>query len=279
MIQEEEHPLEVDQEALAAEHFSIGIVGTNSTAKALEYAFGQIDKNDIMVVDKINNHIEDLIEFQPDIVFLCNEVERDENGVVNAAELEDYTVRMPRTGFVIKTPLPMAIVERICWKNIKNVYEPDLSFFPSFLNEEAQIRSRLSQPLVVLGGHPKSTMAVQEIYYRFSTMDRGRAIQVSPTEAAFIEQAIGSLIVIQDTFCTQLYETVKDHGGSWHLISSALGADPRVGKFGRIPNVNGTYGCESEQATNAIKSLKLFSDRFTFLENCDIMNDRYRERE
>ena len=113
---EEEQPLEVDKEALAAEHFLIGIVGTNSTAKALEYSFGQVDRNSIMVVDKINNHIEDLIEFEPNIVFLCNEVERNENGIVDAAELEDYILRMPGTGFVIKTPLPTAIVERICWK-------------------------------------------------------------------------------------------------------------------------------------------------------------------
>jgi len=276
---EEEQPLEVDKEALAAEHFLIGIVGTNSTAKALEYSFGQVDRNSIMVVDKINNHIEDLIEFEPNIVFLCNEVERNENGIVDAAELEDYILRMPGTGFVIKTPLPTAIVERICWKNIKNVYEPDLSFFPGGLNEQAQIRAKLSQPVVVMGGHPQSTMAVQEIYYRFSTIDRGRAIHVSPTEASFIEQAMGSLIVVQEIFYTQLYEAVKDHGGSWHMISSGINTDPRVGKTARIPNIDGTYGCESEQAINALKSLKSFSDRFTFLENCDIMNDRYRERD
>lgn len=104
--------------------------GTNAAAQALDYAFKHKPRNAVMIVDNINHHIEDLIDFQPQITFLCNEVNMDDNGVVEASELEDHILKLlakTNSGICVKTPLPMDLVERNC-KNQKVVYYPDLYF-------------------------------------------------------------------------------------------------------------------------------------------------------
>lgn len=270
-----EETFEVEKKDLDAEYFQIGIIGTNTTAKSLEHAFKYKPRNDIMVVDNINKHLEDLIEFEPNITFLCNDVKETEDGVVDAAELEDCLLQLSgktNSGMVIKTSLPMSLVERSC-KNKKVVYNPDLFF------RSEDIDNRLNRPFSILGGNPGSTMAIAEIYHRFSTMNCGHYHHVSPVEACFIEQSIGSIMVMKSVFFSQLYDTVREFGGDYHTIQNIISNDLRIGGYGgRVPNTDGTYGENNKQAIKALNSLKAFSDRFTVLENCGIMNERYQER-
>ena len=268
---------QVEQKHLDAEYFNIGIVGTNMAAQTLEYAFKHKPRNAVMVVDNINHHIEDLIEFEPNITFLCNEVTMSDDDTVEAAELEDAILQLSaktNSGIVIKTPLPMELVERNC-KNQKVVYYPDLYF------GRDTIEAQLNVPYACLGGSsPNSTMAVAEIIHRFSTFSIGHFHHITPTEVCFIEQVTGAMLTVKSVFAAQLHDTVNEFGGDYHTIASILASDGRIGTHGlRQPNTDDTMGENSQQAKNALRSLKKFSDRFTFLEECGIMNDRYQQRD
>lgn len=267
---------QVEQKHLDAEYFNIGIVGTNTAAKTLEYAFKHKPRNAVMTVDNINNHIEDLIDFEPQITFLCNEVTMDDDGVVEASQLEDAILQLSAKtngGIVIKTPLPMDLVERNC-KNQKVVYYPDLYF------GKDNIEYQLNVPYACLGGTPNSTMAVAEIFHRFSTFSIGHFHHITPTEVCFIEQVTGAMLTMKSVFAAQLHDTVKEFGGDYHTIASILASDGRIGTHGfRQPNTDDTMGENSQQAKDALQSLKKFTDRFTLLEECGTMNDRYQERD
>ena len=95
--------------------FNIGIVGDNTSAKALEYAFSK-PRNRVIRADGIDNKIEDVIDANPQIIFICTETKLTDDGVVDAAELEDATLRCLQntaSGITIKTSLPTALVDRI----------------------------------------------------------------------------------------------------------------------------------------------------------------------
>ena len=166
-MKKEKETIKVEKKDLDAEYFHIGVIGTNATAKALEYAFSAKPRNKVCVVDDINNHIEDLLEFEPNITFFCTEVNWDNEGLCEASKLEDGVLQVTaktNAGVVIRTPLPIEQIERLC-KNEKTVYAPELVY------DSDDIALRLNIGNMVLGGNHRSTMAVQEIFYRFSTFN------------------------------------------------------------------------------------------------------------
>lgn len=122
-------------------------------------------------------------------------------------------------------------------------------------------------------------MAVAEIFHRFSTFTFGHFHHITPAEVCFIEQVTGAMLTMKSVFAAQLHDTVKEFGADYHTIASILASDSRIGTHGlRQPNTAGSMGESSQQAKNAMQSLKKFTDRFTLLEECGIMNDRYQER-
>lgn len=275
-MKKEKETIKVEKKDLDAEYFHIGVVGTNATAKALEYAFSAKPRNKVCLVDDINNHIEDLLDFEPNITFFCTEVNWDNEGLCEASKLEDGVLQVTaktNSGVVIRTPLPIEQIERLC-KNEKTVYAPELVY------DSDDIALRLNIGNMVLGGNHRSTMAVQEIFYRFSTFNIASVSHMSVVEAAFVEQMTCSGLVMKSMFYNQFHDVVAEFGGDYHLIAQVLAKDPRLGTFGgRVPNIRGERGYSNQQAKNGLKSLVRFNERFTILKECDTMNDRYQERD
>ena len=260
----------------AKQFFGVGIIGTNTTAKTLEYAFTK-PRNQILVVDNVNKHIEDLVEWGPNIVFVCTEVNIDADGLVEASQLESDVVRVlssTHAGVVIKTTLSVDLVDRICRRNARIVYNPDVPTETNHIEEKLQI------PFHIMGGAPNSTMAVQEIYYRFSTFNISQSAHVSPVEAAFIESSISSFITMKHVFYNQLYDVIQEFGGDYHTVSTYIGSDPRVGGgCSRVPTPRKKRGCDRTGANNSLKMLTRFNERFTLLKEAGKINDSYLNRE
>lgn len=257
------------------EFFAVGIIGTGVITDTLKYAFTK-PRNEIMVVDDLNNTVEDLIEWNPNIIFVNTAVNIDDDGLVEATDLESNVQRVlaaTHAGVVIKTTLSPDLVDRICSKNARVVYNPDIP------TETDHVEEKLQVPFHIMGGAPNSTLAVQEIYYRFSTFNISQSAHVSPVEAAFIEGSISSFIALKHVFYNQLYDAMEDFGGDFHTVSTYVSGDPRVGGgCNRVPTPKGNRGCDRKGANDSMKMLARFNERFTLIKEVDKMNAMYLNR-
>lgn len=256
--------------------FNAGIVGNNATTNCLKYAFTK-PRNRIIHADGIDVKLEDILDSNPQIIFICIDTKLTEDGVVDAVELEDATLRClqhTQSGIVIKTSLPVALVERICARNARVVYSPDMPV------ETDTIEEKINVNFHIFGGAPKSTMAVQEIYYRFSLISVGQSAHLSPTEAAFVEMSISGYMVMKKVFWNQLYDAVTAFGGDYHAVATHIGSDRRVGHWGlRVPNYDLGRGADNNWANDSLKQFIKAEESLTLLTEVDRINQLYLDRE
>jgi len=260
-------------------NFTVAIVGDKEDLKvqSLTWAFTR-SLVKILHVDDKEMSLEDLVKDQTaHVVFFCNPITQDENGVYHATELEDAVLRVlaqMEAGICVKTTMPIELVDRLCSRNTRIVYHPDV--IPEF---EGNLEEAMDPRIFVLGGHPQSTMALQEIYFRFSNYRTSQMSHVTPVEAAFVEAGIAGVCAAKATVFNQLYDVLQEYGGDYHLVSTYVGSDPRIGSWGaRIPNPDLSRGFRQSRMVEAVKQLANFSERFTIFKEVDRMNDTYRNR-
>lgn len=257
--------------------FAVAVIGNNAVAKAMTYVFGKND-NFVVHADGINHNMDDVFDLSPNIAVICTETKYTEDGLIEAIELEEQVVQIlgkTQCGIIIRTPLPIPIVDRIC-RNARVVYAPIL---PS---SNTMPEEHLSPAITILGGRYESTMAVQEVFFKFSKMLLGQVYHVSPVEACFIESSIASLSVIQRTFFNQLHDAVKDYGGDYEIISRYISSDPRVGVgHTLIPNLDQSRGEHNPRYVDGFNRLRTFGGENTFmtlLNSVNEINTNYTER-
>lgn len=252
--------------------FSVGIIGSGPEVDTLKYAFTN-RKVEVMVVDDIRHHIEDLIEWKPNITFICTPVEMNEDGLIEASELESTVFQLlgkTNCGVVIKTPMTPDLVERLCKMNEKIVYSPDIAF------ETNSMQERMNPSLVILGGVYSSTQAVQEILYRFSTLMPQSIAHVSAVEASIIHMSRAAFLEMKSVYFNQLFDVVDEFGGDYTTICNYIIQDHRIGPgMHRVPNYDYTRGCNRKEYSDYIKMLAKFNKRFTLLQEVDRINNGY----
>lgn len=277
MSEKEEQTENFDMENLdnTENKFTIGIVGDNAITQYLRFGFSKPRNEVIHVAGAID--IEDLIDAEPHIIFIATDTTINEDGVTEATILEDQVLRcLARTnaGIVIKTTMPIELVDRLCSKNKRIVYNPDM------VTETNTAQEKSNQIAQILGGHPAATMALQEIYYRFSQLKIHSFGHVAAVEAALIEHGIAAALAMKATFYNQLYDVCADYKTSYTNISGYIGQDPRIGSsMNSVPTMNLNRGYDNPRVITAVKDLLKFNERFTLLKECDIMNDSYLNRD
>jgi UDP-glucose 6-dehydrogenase len=256
--------------------FTVGIIGNNIQTDTLKYAFTK-PRNRIIHADGIDKHVEEIVDGNPQLIFVCIGTKLTDDGIVDAVDLEDAVLKClqhTQSGIVIKTSLPTSLVERICARNGRVVYNPDMPV------ETDTIEERMGVNAHIFGGAPKSTMAVQEIFYRFSLLSVGQSAHLSPTEASFVEQSISGYMVMKKVFWNQLYDMVTEFGGDYHSVATHIGSDRRVGHWGlRIPNYNLSRGADNKHANQMLKNFIKTQDSLTLLSEVDKINQLYQDRE
>jgi len=254
--------------------FSVCLVGDGPSIPWLKYTFSK-SCNEIMHVDNVQHHIEDAIEWKPNIIFVDVPVDEvQEDGLVVASQLEDTVFRLAAKcscAIVIKTPLSPDLVDRLCKTNDKFIYSPDMVFESEHLGE------RVSPQFMLLGAGGQASMAIQEIFYRFGKATPSQFIHVSPCEAALIHLAQRSYHAMKKVFFEQLSDVAEEFDTDYHTIQLYLMQDYRIGGgMTRVPNFDYTRGYQN---TEHLKMLTRFNERFTLLKEVDKINEMYVNRD
>ena len=260
--------------------FRIGIVGHGFVGKAVDYGFETPDVKKFLVDPKYDTTIDDLVEFNPNIVFVCTPTPMAEDGSVDSTATEDAVLKIIKktnAGVILKSTLPPQIIDRLAITIAIEKAHDRFVYNPEFLTENSALEQFINSPVLILGGTREACAAASMIYSDFSMCVPGELIVVSAVEASFIKYGINSFLAMKVTFFNQLYDAVKDFGGSYHQIANAIGRDPRVGtSHTRVPGFDFKRGFGGACFPKDLQAFVDFSDKLTLLEKCININNDYR---
>jgi len=260
--------------------FRIGIVGHGFVGKAVDYGFEHPDVKKFLVDPKYDTTIDDLVEFNPNIVFVCTPTPMGEDGSVDSSATEDAVLKIIKktsAGVILKSTLPPQIIDRLAITITIEKQHDRFCYNPEFLTENSALEQFVNPPFLIVGGTKAANTATVQIYNDFSNCILKEIMSVSAVEASFIKYGINSFLAMKVTFFNQLYDAVMDFGGSYSLISNAIGRDERIGhSHTRVPGFDFKRGFGGACFPKDLQAFVDFSDKLTLLEKCININNDYR---
>ena len=221
----------------------MGIIGYGFVGKAIDYAFSSDAPLNKMIVDPkyYQNTIDDLIRFEPNIVFICLPTPSGADGSIDASLVEE-AVKTLITGsqafIVIKSTITPDIAARLCTLDTRIVVSPE------FLSEGNAKQDIVNSSFLLMGvTEPGAAQYLEQIYTFYSICNPCPTIVVSPVEASLVKYAINTFLATKVTFMNELYNLVTSYGGSFQQVLRGVLADMRVGySHTKIPGTDGKKG-------------------------------------
>ena len=139
---------------MSDKELKIGIVGHGFVGQATDWGFNK--KTSKFIVDPKNGtNIDQLAEFDPELIFVCVPTPMGENGIQDSSIIEavvqELSAKCQESIIVIKSTVLPSILEKIKKKNTKIIYNPE------FLREKHASEDFINSNLIVFGGKKEPT--------------------------------------------------------------------------------------------------------------------------
>ena len=261
----------------------IGIIGHGFVGKAVEYGFTH-PANEFMLIDpKLGTSIDDLVEWQPNLVFVCTPTPMRSSGKVDSTITEDAVLKVmyhTQAGVALKSTCTPDVIERILMSIDTEEDKRYLNRFcynPEFLTEANAFDQFTSQPYIIVGGESQACQALLSLYEDYSNVTVGGVFQCSAIEASIIKYSINSFLALKTTFFNELYDLCDDAGVFYSKAMKGMMMDGRVGySHMKVPGHDGRRGFGGACFPKDTKALTVYSDRMTLLESAIEINNKYR---
>jgi UDPglucose 6-dehydrogenase len=260
----------------------IGIVGHGFVGKAVDVGFEHPIVEKFYADPIYNTSIDDLIEWQPNLTFVCVPTPCGKDGVVDATAAEDSVLKVlkhTRGSVVLKSTVTPDVIDRLFTTLVFERLESRFVYNPEFLTEKSAAEQYISSQFHILGGTKEATAAFERVLDEFSNLNPAPVIHVSAVEASFIKYGINSFLATKVTFFNQLYDAVEQFGGSWNKISNAICSDWRIGpSHSKVPGFDKKRGYGGACFPKDVQAFTKFSNKLTLLEECTTINNKYRSQ-
>lgn len=221
----------------------MGIIGHGFVGKAIDYAFSGDAPLEKMVVDPkyYENTIDDLISFDPNIVFVCLPTPSKDDGSIDSTMVEETVktlIAESQSFIVIKSTITPDVAVKLCMLDTRIVYSPE------FLSEGNAKQDIVNSSFLLVGvTEPGAAQYLEQIYNFYSICNATPTITVSPVEASLIKYGINTFLATKVTFMNELYNLVSSYGGSFQQVLRGMLADMRIGySHTKIPGTDGKKG-------------------------------------
>jgi len=262
--------------------FKLAIVGHGFVGRAVEFGFRHPAIKMMLIDPKYGNHIDDLVDFQPNLTFICVPTPMKENGKVDATIAEDAILKVlhhTSGGVALKSTVTPDIIERIL-NSISTEDKKYLNRFvynPEFLTEKNAYDQFVNQPFMILGGEAGACKALENLYYDFSNVTCDKFITMSAIEASIAKYTINSFLALKVTFFNQIADACSDFGVFYNSVMRGVLADPRIGiSHTKVPGYDGKPGFGGACLPKDTKAFTLSTDSLTLLEEAIKINNRIR---
>ena len=220
----------------------IGIIGYGFVGKALAAALSD-DVKLLKIDPKLNTDISDLIDFKPNVTFICVPTPMNEDFSQDISILQDVIKKLNslnlKSLIVIKsTVLPNYIIE--IEKHIA-----EFIYNPEFLREKHANQDFIESKLIVFGENNTSAKKLEEIYRDHSKCICTDYIYTDAIAASLIKYSINSFLATKVTFFNELNSLFNQSGTeeSWDNFILAIANDPRIGNSHmQVPGHDGRLG-------------------------------------
>ncbi len=258
----------------------IGIIGLGFVGSALKNAI----KDDVEVFEvdpKLNTNVKDLLDFKPEIIFICVPTPMKKNGSQNISIIDSVLKELGSAKeeflIIIKstiTPDNLNIVS----SNISNIV-----YNPEFLREKSANEDFISSKLIIFGGESHLTKKASDFYKRYTYCKQKNHKFTDIISASLIKYTINSFLATKVIFFNQLKSVfdMSNSEDSWENFTKILSIDERIGSSHMdVPGHDGRLGfggaCFPKDTKALLKYSKNLGINFSLLEKMIETNNNIR---
>ena len=260
----------------------VAIIGYGFVGKALE--FGIKDSVEIFKVDpKLGTKTSDLVDFKPDVCFICVPTPMNDDGSQDTDILQN----------VINDLLTNSISSLIILKstvlpnNVKKLktFIPNLVLNPEFLRERNANEDFINSKLIVFGGPKESTKLAADFYKNYTKCIATNYRFTDLVSAALIKYSINAFLALKVTFFNQLNDVFSESNPSikWDDFVDIISTDERIGySHMKVPGIDGKFGyggpCFPKDCNALIAYSKDIGKPFELLKKSAEINNKIRKK-
>lgn len=220
----------------------IGIIGHGFVGKATDWGFHK-NTEKFIVDPKIGTTIDQLFEFNPELIFVCVPTPMGVNGIQNSSIiesiLEELSKKFLNSIIVIKSTVLPSILQKLENKNENIIYNPE------FLREKHANDDFINSEMIIFGGKKDIAKKVSEFYLNHSRCKSTEHIFMDISSASLIKYSINSFLAVKVLFFNEintLFSEIESND-DWKTFIQTLAIDKRIGKSHmNVPGHDGKRG-------------------------------------
>jgi len=207
----------------------IGIVGHGFVGKATDWGFSE-NTNKFIVDPKNGTNIDQLAEFNPELIFVCVPTPMGENGTQDSSIIEavvqELSAKCRESITVIKSTVLPSILEKIEKANPKIIYNPE------FLREKHANEDFMNSEMIIFGGNKNIASQVSKFYLDHSRCKTKKHIFMDISSASLVKYTINTFLASKVMFFNEMHEVFNKlkSNDSWELFIKTLSLDKRIGE-------------------------------------------------
>jgi len=220
----------------------VAIIGYGFVGKALK--FGLKDNVKTFKVDpRLGTEISDLIDFKPNVCFICVPTPMNDDGSQDTEILQkvidDLLLNSISSLIILKSTVLPDYVNKL------KKFIPGLVLNPEFLRERHANNDFINSKLIVLGGPIESTKLAADFYKNYTKCKTTDYKFTDHVSAALIKYSINTFLALKVTFFNQLHDVFSESGQSmeWKDFVDIISTDERIGhSHMKVPGIDGKFG-------------------------------------
>ena len=260
----------------------IGIIGYGFVGQAVQYSFMTQNVETFIVDPKYNdNTLDDLVEWNPGLIFVCLPTPSNNDGSIDASLVRDTVKNLKsrlNTFIIIKSTITPKIVSEITSQ------EFNIAYVPEFLSEGNAKFDMVNSDFMVIGTNFDTAYdQVIDYYEKYSMCKKGiNYINVTPTEASFVKYTINTFLAMKTAYFNELYSLADAVDVNYQNILKGVLADSRIGSsHTKIPGPDGKFGFGGACFPKDLNAFIDYSDnksKLTILKGVRTSNNRIRSQ-
>tara|TARA_B100000287_G_C20470286_1_gene716938 strand:+ start:22 stop:882 length:861 start_codon:yes stop_codon:yes gene_type:complete len=227
---------------MSDKELKIGIVGHGFVGKATDWGFSK-NTSKFIVDPKIHTNIDQLSEFNPELVFVCVPTPMGKNGIQDSSTIEavvqDLTTKCSNSIIVIKSTVLPSILEKLAKVNKKIIYNPE------FLREKHANEDFKNSEMIIFGGNKEIASKVSGFYLKHSKCKTKEHIFMDIASASLVKYSINTFLASKVLFFNEIhniFEKIKVND-DWQSFTEILYKDKRIGmSHMSVPGHDGKKG-------------------------------------
>lgn len=221
--------------------FNLAIIGHGFVGKAIDECFPSTNKFIIDIDSK--NQIKDLVDINPNIIFICLPTPMNDDGSINSKIIENVFIEIKKNGIdcinVLKSTVTPDVLQKLSQHTSRLVYNPE------FLRENSAIDDLINSQINILAGNRNDCLDVQNIFINFS-IKKNLNFKITDIEtASIIKYTINAFLASKVLFFNQIKEIFdnQNFNGSWDDFLNLICLDTRIGESHiNVPGPDGKKG-------------------------------------